>query len=77
LTIYGSEDKVMNRSKYQDCVKNLPASHQEVILEGGNHSGYAYYGPQKGDGEATISKDEQIQKTAESISAFMTLNPNS
>jgi hypothetical protein len=71
MTIYGSQDKVLNKSKYQDCLKNLPSSNREVILEGGNHSGYAYYGPQKGDGTASISKDEQIAKTVMAVTSLL------
>ena len=37
----------------------------EVIVEGGCHSGFAYYGEQDGDGVPTITQDEQIEKTVE------------
>lgn len=32
-------------------------------LPGGNHAGYAYYADQAGDDVATITKDEQIERT--------------
>lgn len=71
LSIYGSEDGVMNREKYDKYRGNLPADFEEHILQGGNHAGFGFYGPQKGDGEATISRDEQIGQTAQLIAAFL------
>jgi hypothetical protein len=70
-TIYGSEDQVLNKGKYTDSLPNLPADNVETIIAGGNHSGFAYYGPQKGDGEASLSKDEQIALTVQALLAFM------
>lgn len=71
LSIYGSEDDVMNREKYEQYRGNLPAEFEEHILDGGNHAGFGYYGPQKGDGEAMISWDAQIGQTAELIAEFL------
>lgn len=71
LSIYGSEDGVMNREKYAQYRGNLPDDFEEYILEGGNHAGFGYYGPQRGDGEATISRDTQIERTAQLIAAFL------
>lgn len=41
------------------------------MIPGGNHAGFGCYGPQNGDGEAGISATEQIQYTAEEITAFV------
>ena len=30
-----------------------------VAIEGGNHAQFGWYGPQSGDGTATISREEQ------------------
>ena len=70
-TLYGSEDKVLNQTSYANNLKNLPSANIETVIEGGNHSGYAYYGPQKGDGTATISKDEQISFTSAALVTWM------
>ena len=45
--------------KYEEYYDNLPKDVVEQVIDGGNHSGYAYYGEQDGDGTATISKEEQ------------------
>ncbi len=60
-SFYGTEDKVLNMEKYQEYYSNLPADMTEEIIDGGNHANYAYYGAQDGDGEATISREEQVQ----------------
>ena len=46
LSVYGSEDGVMNREKYEASRVNLPQNFTEIVLEGGNHSGFAVYGEQ-------------------------------
>ena len=58
-SFYGSEDMVLNMEKYQKYYTNLPEDTIEEVIDGGNHSYYAHYGEQKGDGEATISRKEQ------------------
>lgn len=71
LSIRGSEDGVLNMEKYEKYRDNLPVGFEEHILEGGNHAGFGFYGPQEGDGTATISSREQIAGTAERIGAFV------
>lgn len=70
LCIYGSEDRVMNKEKYESSKKNLPEDFTEVVIAGGNHSGFGMYGHQEGDGWAEITKIDQIIATAEAIKEF-------
>jgi len=58
-SIYGSEDRVLNLEKYEASKENWPNKYKEFIINGGNHSNFADYGEQKGDGEARISAEEQ------------------
>lgn len=67
LSIYGSEDHVMNREKYDENQSNLPKDFTETVIEGGCHAYFGMYGAQDGDGTPTISNEEQIQVTAEQI----------
>ena len=67
LSIYGSEDKVLNMDKYNECKVNLPSDYNEVIIEGGCHSYFGMYGMQDGDGTPNISNEEQINITANAI----------
>lgn len=71
LSVYGSEDGVMNQESYEKNRANLPADTVEVVLEGGCHAQFGSYGPQDGDGVPTISGEEQVRQTAEVIAAFI------
>ena len=67
VSIYGSNDGVLNMEKYEDCKKNLPEDFRETVIEGGNHGYFAIYGHQDGDGDATISRSDQIRQTAAAL----------
>lgn len=67
LSVYGSEDRVLNREKYEGYQENLPSGTTEVIIEGGCHAGFGSYGPQKGDGTPMITGEEQVMRTASEI----------
>lgn len=67
LSVYGSEDKVMNREKYDANKSNLPDDFVEVVIDGGCHAYFGMYGAQDGDGTPTISCEEQINLTANAI----------
>ena len=67
LSIYGSEDKVVNLTKIEEGKELMPQNYQEVVIEGGNHAQFGNYGNQKGDGTATITTDEQQKITIEKI----------
>ena len=71
LSVYGSEDGVLNRESYEKNRANLPAATTEVVLDGGCHAQFGSYGPQEGDGIPTISGEEQVRQTAEAIAAFV------
>lgn len=71
LSIYGSEDGVLNADKYESSKANLPTNMIEVIIEGGCHAGFGSYGPQDGDGTPTISSEEQINTTANEIQSII------
>ena len=65
MSVYGENDGVLTGGAYDECLSHLPADFKELVIDGGNHSGFAYYGPQKGDNEATITKNEQIRTAAD------------
>ena len=69
--IYGDADGVLNRGKLATNETNLPAGAQTLVIEGGNHAGFADYGPQAGDGEASISPTQQQSQTAAAIANAM------
>lgn len=71
LSIYGSEDGVMNKNKYNKNKDNLPDNFTEYVIKGGNHAYFGMYGKQNGDGNATISNKAQINETAQIIVNFI------
>ena len=73
ISIYGSEDGVLNMEKYADAETSgyWPDDTTEIVIEGGNHASFGDYGNQKGDGTASITPAEQQEITAEAISKFI------
>ncbi len=67
ISLYGSEDNVMNREKYNKYRSNLPSDFYDIEIKGGCHAYFGMYGEQDGDGVANISAEEQIFITANSI----------
>jgi hypothetical protein len=71
LSVYGSNDEVLNREKYDKNKSNLSADFVEYVIEGGCHAYFGVYGMQEGDGVPTISAVEQITITANMILEFV------
>lgn len=72
LSIYGSEDQVLNYDNYTENKKHLPDTFTELVIKGGCHAYFGMYGMQKGDGTPTISNEEQIQITVKAIREWVT-----
>lgn len=72
LSLYGSEDGVMDRAKYEKCRPNLPNGAVEIVIEGGCHAYFGMYGEQKGDGVSRIEPEDQIRQSADAIIDIMT-----
>ncbi len=71
LSVYGSEDGVLNMEKYEANKVNLPEDYTEVVIEGGCHAYFGAYGAQDGDGEPSISAEQQWEMTAQAIAEFV------
>ncbi len=71
ISIFGSEDKVMNREKYDKYKPNLPSDFTEKIIDGGCHAYFGMYGEQAGDGTATVTAEEQINITSDLIFEYL------
>ena len=67
LELHGSEDRVLNRKKLEEGKQYLPASAISEELPGGNHAQFGDYGPQKGDGVASVSRLAQTAWAADRI----------
>lgn len=66
LSIYGTEDGVAG-DVFERSLQRLPDGTSREVIEGGNHSQFGYYGPQKGDGIASLSREEQQRLTTSAI----------
>ena len=71
LSIYGSNDGVLNMEKYEEYKPNLPEAFKEVVIDGGCHAYFGAYGEQEGDEKATITREEQIKITVDEIAGFI------
>lgn len=67
LSLYGSEDMVLNREKLTEGRMHMPVNYEEIKIEGGNHAWFGNYGEQEGDGQALITREEQQAQTIEAI----------
>ena len=59
VKIYGTRDRIATLSAMRENQHLLPASTRWVEIAGGNHVQFGHYRHQLGDGEATISREEQ------------------
>lgn len=70
LSIYGSEDHVLDIKKYDES-KPLISNLTEFVISGGNHAQFACYGNQSGDGMANITSQTQQNQTASKMLEFI------
>ncbi len=67
LVVYGSNDEVVNRDRIEQGLDLMPPVYEEIVIEGGNHAQFGSYGEQDGDGEPSISPEEQRSITVDAI----------
>jgi dienelactone hydrolase len=68
--IYGKHDTVITPAQITQTSSKLPAQTRYVAIEGGIHSFFGDYGPQDGDGQATISHEEARTQILQASHAF-------
>lgn len=71
LSVYGTNDGILNKNIYNNSKDNLPKDYKEEVISGGNHAYFGMYSAQKGDGTSTITNVEQINITADYIAEFI------
>ena len=67
ISLYGSEDGVISADRLLESYTYVPKYYSEYEIPGGNHAQFGNYGPQKGDGEASVSAAEQQRIAADKI----------
>ena len=70
LSIFGSEDKVLNMEKYHESRPLMGKNLTEITIIGGNHAQVGNYGNQTGDGIAKITPQKQQNLSIEAIITF-------
>ncbi len=71
LSIYGSNDGVLDMKQYEASKKLWPENSEEYVIQGGIHSYFGSYGIQDKDGEPQITNFEQITQTADIITDWV------
>ena len=71
LSIYAANDSFASLEDIEKSKKLLPESTVWHEIKGGNHSQFGYYGFQRGDEEAEITREEQQQEILTAILSFM------
>jgi predicted alpha/beta-hydrolase family hydrolase len=73
VSIYGTRDGVSSQ-EFRATQALLPADVHWAPIEGGNHAQFGWYGPQPGDGIATISREaQQSQAVGETVALLSRL----
>lgn len=71
VSTYGSENGLTPPEGFEASLARLPPGTELVVIEGGNHAGFGHYGPQSGDGVASVEREEQQRQAAETVLAFV------
>lgn len=71
VSISGSRDGLSTPGKIAASARLLPAETYWVTIEGGNHAGFGWYGPQAGDNPAMISRQDQQQQIVQATVEFL------
>ena len=71
LSIYGTRDGLSTLTKIKASEPLLPPNTLWIAIDGGNHSQFGWYGPQSGDNEATISRQEQQKQIVQAALDFL------
>lgn len=71
LSITGSEDEVIDDDKLARSREELPEGTDFREIAGGNHSQFGWYGFQSGDGEAKITRENQVEIVVRETADFL------
>lgn len=68
LSIFGTNDGLVN---IENSRERFPLNTRFVVIEGANHTQFAYYGDGGGNNPATITREEQIRQTVAAMLVFL------
>ena len=70
-TIYGDRDGLVSLDEIAGSLALLPAAARTVLIAGGNHAQFGFYGAQDGDRPAGIGREEQQAQVQAAISELL------
>lgn len=70
-SVFGTRDGVAVPEDIESSRPLLPPDTSWVAIEGGNHAQFGWYGAQRGDLQATISRDDQQAQTVAATLALL------
>lgn len=71
LAIFGENDGLVTAEDREKYRPRFPASTEWMVINGGNHAGFGWYGKQEGDNPAAISLQQQEDQVLQAIDQFM------
>lgn len=71
VSIFGSRDGVSEPEEVLSAAPLLPERTAFIEIAGGNHAQFGFYGPQRGDNQATISREAQQASLVEALAGFL------
>jgi hypothetical protein len=71
LSISGTQDGLSTPAKISASVQLLPEDTAWIAIQGGNHAGFGWYGPQAGDQPASISRTDQQAQIVRATGDFL------
>lgn len=70
-TIYGDRDGLATASEVESSFSQLPEQARKIMIAGGNHAQFGWYGPQSGDLSAGLSRSEQQDLVLQTLMSLM------
>jgi len=71
LQVLGDRDDLTDLTAVAEARTLLPSAAKEHVIEGANHASFGAYGPQSGDGQASISKPAGFAALTEALTPVL------
>lgn len=71
LSVSASNDGLTTPEDVESSKQSLPPDATFVVIDGGVHAFFGDYGEQRGDGEPTITREQQQQQTRSAIQSLL------
>lgn len=71
ISISGALDGLSTPTKISASAALLPSDTTWVVIQGGDHAQFGWYGPQAGDHPASITREEQQKEVVQATVNFL------